>query len=90
MTNYKLQPFPTSSTRESRVRLRLTEPGDAQPTTLDDASFIRSWLVYDSEQDTVRPGGRVNWNVVLGLVLAIAVSAGFWTGLGLVIVHFWK
>jgi hypothetical protein len=52
--------------------------------------FLRSWLVYDSEEETLRSQGRVNWYMVLGLVLATAISAGFWTGVGLVIARAWK
>jgi hypothetical protein len=60
------------------------------PGNWEDASFFRSGLVYDSK---VRPGlelPRVNWNAVLGLTLATAVSAGFWAGIGLMIAHLWK
>jgi hypothetical protein len=58
--------------------------------TPEDARFFRSWFVYDFNLKTIRPSGRVNWNLIAGLGLASAVSAGFWVGMGLMIVRFWK
>jgi hypothetical protein len=47
--------------------------------------FLRGWLIYDSELQPTLERGRVNWNLVAGLTLAIVVSAGFWAGVALVI-----
>jgi hypothetical protein len=52
--------------------------------------FLRGWLVYDSDIQTALEQGRVNWNLVAGLTLAIVVSAGFWAGVALVVAHMWK
>jgi hypothetical protein len=83
--NYRLQPSATSSTRES---LPLSEAPGAAPA--EDAKFFRSWLVNDSDLETTRTHGRVNWNTMLGLAMAIVVSACFWAGIGLMIALVWK
>jgi len=87
--NYRLQPFPTSGTRESRARQPLIEPCPPR-TRPEEAKVFRSWFVYDSDLKTSSPRGRVNWNLVAGLGLATAVSVGFWVGVGLMIARFWK
>jgi len=57
---------------------------------IGDMEFLRSWLVYDSQIQTGLRRGRVNWNLVAGVVLTIAVSASFWAGVGLMIARIWK
>jgi hypothetical protein len=88
--SYKSQLFPLSSTRETPLRQRISQAWGSSPSNLQDMKFLRSWFVYDSELESSRTHGQVNWNTVLGLVLAIAVSAGFWTGVGLLIAHAWR
>jgi hypothetical protein len=88
--SYKSQLFPLSSTCETPLRQRISQAWGSSPSNLEDTRFLRSWLVYDSELETGRTRGRVNWNMVLGLVLAATVSAGFWTGVGLMIARVWK
>jgi len=87
---YRLQPFPTSGTRESRLRQPLAEPLDGPRLRPEDAKFFRSWFVYDFSPKTIRPGGGFNWGLVAGIGLVTIVSVGFWVGVGLVIAHFWK
>jgi hypothetical protein len=73
--SYKLQAIPASGN------------DGALPATWEEAI---SWLGYDSK---IRPGlelPQVNWNALLGLTLAIAVSGGVWAGIGRLIVHIWK
>jgi hypothetical protein len=88
--SYKSQLFPLSSTSESPLRQRISQAWGSSPSSLQEVKFLRSWLVYDSELESSRTRGRVNWNMVLGLLLASSVSAGFWTGIGLVIAYTWK
>ena len=52
--------------------------------------MLRSWLVYDSMVEAGSVPRRVNWNSVLGLALATAVSLSIWAGIGLMIAHVWK
>lgn len=86
--SYKSQLFPLSSTCETPLRQRISQAWGSSPSNLQDIKFLRSF--YDSELESSRTHGRVNWNAVLGLFLATAVSAGFWTGVGLMIAHAWK
>lgn len=90
MMSYRLQPFPTSGTRESHTGQPLAEPWGGPRLRPEDAKFFRSWFVSEFELKTIRPRGRVNWSLVAGLGLATVVSVGFWVGVGLTIARFWK
>ena len=59
----------------------------AAPANVLDTRFLRSWLVYDSSLEAGKTGGSANWNRVLGLSLAVGVSAGFWVAVGLIATH---
>jgi hypothetical protein len=59
------------------------------PLDLSNATFLRSWVVYDSREDD-EPAFRLNWNVALGMLLVTGISAGFWTGVGLLVSQVWK
>jgi hypothetical protein len=48
-----------------------------------DMGFLRSWLADDSAPQ--RAADRVNWGPISGLALSLIVSAGFWTGVALII-----
>jgi hypothetical protein len=50
-----------------------------------DATFLRSWLVYDSKLASRDAKGKFNWNFLIGLLVAGGASAGFWAGMGLII-----
>jgi hypothetical protein len=89
--SYKSQIFPLSSTRETPLRRLISHswgssPANLRDMNLQDMKFLRSWLVYDSEIQTGRAPGRVNWSMVLGLALAMAVSATFWAGVGMMMI----
>ena len=88
--SYKSQFFPPSSTCETPLRRPIGRSWGSSPVNLLDTKFLRSWLVYDSDIQTGLAPRRINWNMVLGLALATAVSAGFWAGVGLMIARVWK
>ena len=69
-----------SSARPAHIR----RAWGAAPTNVLDTKFLRSWLVYDSSLEAGKTGGSANWNMILGLSLAVGVSAGFWVAVGLV------
>ena len=75
-----------SSTRPAHIR----RAWGAAPTDGLDTKFLRSWLVYDSSLEAGKTGGSANWNMMLGLSLAVGVSAGLWLALGLIATHFLK
>ncbi len=86
--NYKLQFSPTSG--KSSLRLPLHPRRGAPPVDWDDAKFLRSWLIYDSDLESTRTHGRLNWNMIAGLALTAVVSASGWAGVVLLVRHFMK
>jgi hypothetical protein len=88
--SYKSQILPVSTVHETGLSWRIGHSWGSPAENLRDMKFLRSWLVYDSEIQTGYAPRGVNWNVVLGLVLVTAVSAGCWAGLGLMIARVWK
>jgi hypothetical protein len=88
--SYKSQLFPLSSTCETTLRRPISYSRGSSPPNLQGMKFFRSWLVYDSELENGRRQGRGKWNAVLGLTLATGIGVSFWTGVGLMIAHFWK
>jgi hypothetical protein len=74
-----------SGIRESQVDI---PPRERQQLTWETTKFYRSWVVYDSDMAPKNTG--INWNMVLGLVLALAVSIGCWAGAGILIARLLK
>jgi hypothetical protein len=84
-----------SGTHPANMRLPIRRawgaaPTGTAPTNVLDTKFLRSWLVYDSSLDADKTDGSANWNIILGLGLAVGVSAGFWVALGLIASYFLK
>ena len=79
---FRVLQFPAEeSTRVIRMR-RIPESWMGSYRYREDSGFLSSWL-EDSEVDQ---GPRhVNWGAISGLALSIAISAGFWTGVALLI-----
>ena len=79
---YKSQQFPSRSvsTRGSWGYM---------PANLQGIRLVNPWIDYDSR---VRTGlaHRLNWNKVLGLAFATALSASIWTGIVLVVERIWR
>jgi len=46
-------------------------------------------MVYDSDLEGQNTHG-IRWNMILGLALAVIVSATIWLGVGLMIERAWK
>ncbi len=88
--NYRTQLSPISGARPLAPDVYRSESTETSPAKLDDAKFMRSWLVYDSDLDLDCPPGHVNWSMVLGLVVAAVVSASFWLGAGVMLARLWK
>jgi hypothetical protein len=79
-----------SSTQPAHIRLPIRRAWGAAPAHVLDTKFLRSWLVYDSSLEAGKAGGFASWNTILGLSLAVGVSAGFWVAVGLIATHFLK
>jgi hypothetical protein len=71
-------------------RLQLFPTSDVHQSGLQDASFVRSWIVYECGNEFAGTSSRLNWNAVLGLALAFGVSASFWAGAGFLIARLWR
>jgi hypothetical protein len=50
------------------------------------AGFLQSWI----EDDESNAPKRTNWGAISGLALSVVVSAGFWTGLAVLIQRVWR
>jgi len=88
--SYKVWQLPPLSTRSTKARIPITGPWSSLPANSQDAKFLRSWLVYDSDLADGVPEGGVNWSTLLGIGLALILSLGFWAGLGVVVAEIWK
>jgi hypothetical protein len=77
-----------SSTQLAPIRPPIRRAWGAPPTDVLGTKFLRSWLVYDSSLEVDKTGGSTNWNLILGLSLAVGLSAGFWVAVGLIAAHF--
>ena len=86
--SYKLQFSPTSG--KSSLPLPRYERRGAQPANWEDTKFLRSWLIYDSDLDSTRTHGRLNWNMIAGLALTAVVSASGWAGVVLLVRYFMR
>ncbi len=56
----------------------------------EEMKFLRSWLVYDSENQERLVTTRRGRSMALGLALAFSLSASFWTVFALAIARHWK
>jgi hypothetical protein len=85
--NFRLQLSPISGFRD-QVDLPTRERA-GQHVNWEETKFYRSWLVYDPD---LEPDGHrgLNWNIVLGLALAVVVSVSFWVGVGLLVARLWE
>jgi hypothetical protein len=88
MMNHRLQVLPNSAIRNSDSSLR--EWWKDQQMESEDPRFFRSWLVFDAGLERAHPRGRLDWSVMLGVGVTLAVSLGFWAGAGMFLARFWK
>ena len=79
---------PQVSTRGNSIRIEVRTPWNT-PIEGADVQVWRSRLELVSE-DLESRQRRLNWYAVLGLALAVGVSAAFWTGVGFTAAHFLK
>jgi hypothetical protein len=84
--NNRMQLSATSHGSKSRSPLRFGE----RWARWEDVKFFRSWLVYDSDLEASRSRGRLNWNMLAGLMAMVVISAGGWSCIGLLVRHLLK
>jgi hypothetical protein len=88
--SYKLlQLSPLTSTEGTHWRIAIQGHWN-DPLDLTNATFLRSWMVYESLLDDGESRVHINWNVALGMLMVVGISAGFWTGVGLLVAQVWK
>jgi hypothetical protein len=87
--SYKLSQLSPLSTRGANRRISIQGPWSSLPVNYHyhEAEFFRSWAIYDPQLDAPR---RINRDVILGIVIALGISASFWAGVGLAIAQLWK
>jgi hypothetical protein len=85
--SYKSAKLSPLSTQGSNLKFAIRGPWSTPPASLRDIQFLQSWLEYDSHADRDVAPGHINWGAIGGLVLVAAISASFWTGLGLAVVR---
>ena len=92
MTNNKsrLSVVRKSSPRQPLAQSWVYSSAHHTELNLHDMDLLRSWAILDSDLRADLAQGHLNWNMILGLALATAVSASIWTGVGLVIASLWK
>jgi len=83
--SYKVLQLSPLSTRSMQLKIMIQGPWSNPPADFPDVRFLRSWMVYDSGMAFGRgaAAGGFNWNGLLGLLLAVGISAGSWAGIGL-------
>jgi hypothetical protein len=72
----------TPAARGAGIRVVITTPWSARPDDFESMRFWRSRVEFGAGKP-----GHFNWNLVLGVVVMVGVSASFWTVLGLAISH---
>ena len=86
--NFRSMEFsPQNTPRSARMRAGAECAAVVGP---GDIGFLRSWFEQDYDFDEFGAPRRINWSAISGLVLALAISAAFWTGLGLFLERVWK
>jgi hypothetical protein len=75
----------TPAARGTGIRVIVTTPWSDSPQNFQNMRFWRSRLEFDSYRGARQ--ARFNWNLILGLVAMVGVSASFWTVLGLTFAH---
>ena len=82
----KLLPFsPRTGNRVLRMRAIPESWSGSQLYSPEDA-FLRVWL----EPEESSHNRKTNWGAISGLALSAVISAGFWTGLALLIERIWR
>jgi hypothetical protein len=89
MSHKQSHPAWLSRTRPAHL-LPVRRAWGPAPSNVLDSKFLRSWLVYDSSLEAGETGSSAGWNTILGLSLAVGVSAGFWVTVGLLATHLLK
>lgn len=81
---YKVSQLSPNANR-SAMRVTVTRPGSSSTQDFANFQLWRSWLEFDSELDNTSSKSAINWNALLGLAVTLAISAAFWSGVGIAV-----
>jgi hypothetical protein len=81
---FKFQLSPETSTRAIRMRAIPERWVDGYGCSRE-MGFLRSWFEDDSDDSDTKARRGMNWGAISGLVISLAISGGFWAGIGLLI-----
>ena len=51
-----------------------------------ESGFVQAWVEHDESSFRT----RTNWGAISGLALSAVISAGFWTGVAVLIERIWR
>ncbi|MGA2099720.1 MAG: hypothetical protein ABSG34_01395 [Candidatus Sulfotelmatobacter sp.] len=84
--SFRLMQFPPQSIGRVIRMKAIREPWSGPSVYSHGGGFLQSWI-EDEDSDTTK---RTNWGAISGLALSVVISAGFWTGLALLIQRVWR
>lgn len=84
--SFRLMQFPPQSIGRVIRMKAIREPWSGPSMYSPGAGFLQSFIEDD---ENVAPK-RTNWGAISGLALSVIVSAGFWTGLAVLIQRVWR
>lgn len=78
--NLRVIEFPPK--KSTGMNLAAPGAGNVVPQNFGDVQFMRTWFEFDP--GAYGPDARrgTNWYAMLGILLTLGVSFGFWAGLG--------
>jgi len=84
LVSFKLLHFsPQASSRVIRMR---AIPEQWSESAASESGFVRAWL----DHEEITPRTETNWGAIYGLALCAVISAGFWTGIALLVERIWR
>jgi hypothetical protein len=84
--SFRLMQFPPQSTTRVIRLLAIREPWSGPSVYSTEAGFVQSWINHDDNDRR----GRSRLGAISGLALSVVLSAGFWTGLAVLVGRVWR
>jgi hypothetical protein len=83
--SFRASQLSPQGTNAKNLRVVIQNP-PSDPPEHRDMQFWRSWFEFESDDpDEKGSRSKLNWNMLLGVVVVVGISASFWTGVGLLI-----
>jgi hypothetical protein len=68
------------------MRIRAIEESWLGSRVCPPDGFVQVWLEHDENS----PNCKTNWGAISGLALSAVISAGFWTGVAILVQRIWQ